>query len=305
MVCRHLAHLVPARGAPTLWNLPIILHCGVGNSASFLRQNGRLQPTYGRLRISLLESSFSTTAARLRASPPYSYLRHFLEKERNCGATKIRNRKGVNTQTHQPKRKKHRTHTKHPKRSRRPTHRRTTRAPTRAPTRKTKMPQQFHGTKILKVVFSSSLSTSLLQLLLPFYHEPSTDVRLRIPSHNCRIPDSPPPFATAQPRLTAASSAVAQAASSSVLLRVFHHNSCLLDSPHKRHAFWRKKRTAVPHFPYQSPTTKLCLLIMTNEEVGVKNISRKNHTRRQLRHTPQKSPTRSHQEFPQLSESST
>ena len=43
-----------------------------------------------------------------------------------------------------------------------------------------------------------------------------------------------------------------------VLLPVFHHTSCFLDVPLKRlDAFWRKKKTAVPRFPNQSPTTKL------------------------------------------------
>ena len=68
-----------------------------------------------------------------------------------------------------------------------------------------------------------------------------------------------------------------------VLLPVFHHNSCLLDSPHKRlDAFWRKKRTAVSIISQPESDNKASL-ITTKGEGRIKHIS---HTRRHCRHTP-------------------
>ena len=71
-----------------------------------------------------------------------------------------------------------------------------------------------------------------------------------------------------------------------VLLPVFHHNSCLLDSPYKRlDAFWRTKRTAVPRFPNQSPTNKASKNRHQRRRGRNRHISHSKHTRRHLKHT--------------------
>ena len=74
--CQQSAHLVQVRGAPTLWYSP--LYFMLGTSASFLRPTCRPQATFGRLRNPFFfESSLSTMAARLWASPPLLFLLDF------------------------------------------------------------------------------------------------------------------------------------------------------------------------------------------------------------------------------------